>query len=94
MTYEQEDDEGRLDHCPELALWRAVLYRAVIDAQKATQGENTELVYVQALNWFGSPAFRVVCERGGLNPDWVLPCVRNVIPGLGGKKPIRKRKRA
>ena len=62
-------------HCPERALWLAVIERAISDALVTRYGFNTPEPQAQAARaWFSllNPDFCEVCRLADVNPEYIL----------------------
>lgn len=54
------------------AIWRAVITQAIMDARSNSQKSEDRRARAEAREWLGSDDFYTVCDRAGLEPDYVL----------------------
>lgn len=74
-------DRHRHPRPPESRLWLAVLVQAIFDAWFSVgTGRGLTAEREQARAWFGSHDFQTVCERAGLDPDFVMRVVSLLRP--------------
>jgi len=64
-------DQGALEALGERALWAAVLWQAINDAQREGAHWSAQIPRERALTWIedGAADFREVCELAGLDPS-------------------------
>jgi len=65
---------NNIKHCPEKALWKAVIMQSVLDTMNTSARTEHKMAKYDALNWLNvkNPYFLWVCENADLNPAWVL----------------------
>ncbi len=70
--WENDEDAATL-HCPEQALWRAVITQALMDASSQCKKSSSQRAREEAIIWLqGNTAdFREVCENAGFEPDYI-----------------------
>lgn len=72
---------NKTDRLPEIALWRAVILQAVLDASTRSKKPEMKRIKAKAIEWIDSsnPDFLQVCEFANYSHEYVLKKAKHAI---------------
>lgn len=68
-------------HSPEIALHKAIITQALIDATNTSPSKYAKLAEIEAKKWIfeNSDYFQQVCHIAGIEPDFVIKITKEAI---------------